>query len=168
LDVIAEVGVGRTTHRAIAARAGVPLGATTYYFPTLGDMVAAGLTEANRALDAELKHWADRLGDGTDLPNRITDLLSEYLHDHTRALTECELYLAAARTDTLRPLARSWLHQLRGLLAPLVGNQSAWAIAALIDGITVQHLATGEPFDRDTAKAAVVALTAADRALGPQ
>jgi TetR/AcrR family transcriptional regulator, regulator of biofilm formation and stress response len=161
LEVIAEVGVGRTTHRAVAARAGVPLGATTYYFPTLADMVAAGLREAGRAFDAEVQRWADYIGDGTDLPDRVTALLSEYLRDHARALTECELYLAAARTNELRPLARSWLHQIRGMLAPLVGSQAAWSIAALIDGITLQHLATGESLDRDAAKAAIAALTTA-------
>ena len=43
---IAEVGVGNVTHRQIAALAGVPLGSTTYYFPTLDDLVAAALREA--------------------------------------------------------------------------------------------------------------------------
>ena len=43
VEVIADVGTGRATHRAIAERAGVPLGSTTYYFPTLDDLVAAAL-----------------------------------------------------------------------------------------------------------------------------
>src|SRR6478735_10340617 len=41
LDVIAEHGVAGTTHRRVAAAAGVPLGSTTYYFADLGDLLRA-------------------------------------------------------------------------------------------------------------------------------
>ena len=39
LDVIAEHGVAGTTHRRVAAAAGVPLGSTTYYFADLADLL---------------------------------------------------------------------------------------------------------------------------------
>src|SRR4051812_7519765 len=57
VEVVAEVGVGRTTHRMVAARAGVPLGATTYYFPTLGDLVAAGLALVSDSIAQDLEQW---------------------------------------------------------------------------------------------------------------
>ena len=41
LEVIAEHGVAGTTHRRVAAAAGVPLGSTTYYFADLGDLLRA-------------------------------------------------------------------------------------------------------------------------------
>ncbi|MFI6821299.1 TetR/AcrR family transcriptional regulator [Micromonospora sp. NPDC050187] len=161
VEVIAEVGIGRTTHRAVAARAGVPLGATTYYFPTLADLVAAGLARAGAELDAELCRWADHLGDGTDLAARLTRLLCGHLADPGRALTEFELYLAAARSPELRPLARSWRDQVRRLLTPMVGDRAAGAVAAFVDGVAVQSLATGEPVDPMAVESAIAALVSA-------
>jgi len=46
IEIVAEMGIGRTTHRAVAARAGLPLGATTYYFPTLDALITAALQKA--------------------------------------------------------------------------------------------------------------------------
>lgn len=158
LEVIAEVGIGRTTHRAVAARADVPLGATTYYFPTLADLIAAGLAYASTDLDRLMRDWADQLGDGTNLPERCTELLAGYLADPARVITEYELFLAAARTPDLRPLADSWLVQIRQILTPLVGEQRAWALAALIDGIALQCLATHSPLDRTATETAIRAL----------
>ena len=40
LEVIAEGGVHRTTHRKIAARAEVPLGSLTYYFDGIADLLS--------------------------------------------------------------------------------------------------------------------------------
>lgn len=66
MEVIAEAGVGRTTHRAVAAKAGLPLGATTYYFPTLDDLIAAGLRHAVDHLQTDLDEWAERLRSAAD------------------------------------------------------------------------------------------------------
>ncbi len=158
------MGIGRTTHRAVAERAGVPLGATTYYFPTLADLVAAALERAHADLGVELRRWADHLGDGAELPARLTRLLCEYLDDRGRSLTEFELYLAAARSPELRGLAVSWLGQIRQVLARIVGDEAARAIAVFVDGVALQHLATGEPVDPAAVEAALAALVNAARA----
>ncbi|MFB9840394.1 TetR/AcrR family transcriptional regulator, partial [Actinoallomurus acaciae] len=47
--LIPEVGVGGLTHRAVAARAGVQLGSTTYHFATLDDLSRAALAHAARS-----------------------------------------------------------------------------------------------------------------------
>ncbi|MEU6074891.1 TetR family transcriptional regulator [Micromonospora sp. NPDC047074] len=158
LRVITEVGIGRTTHRAVAERAGVPLGATTYYFPALTDLVAAGLERASADIAADVQAWADRLGDGTDLPSRLAELVGEYLDDRDRAVTELELYLAAARDPGLRPLARAWLDAIHQVLAPRVGDRAAWRLAVFVDGVVLQHLVTGEPVDVAAVGAAMAAL----------
>src|SRR4051812_49883257 len=97
MEVIAEAGVGRTTHRAVAARAGLPLGATTYYFPTLDDLIAAGLQHASDAMRADLDEWAARLAVAPDLPAELTTLTQEYLADRQQVRIEYELCVAAAR-----------------------------------------------------------------------
>ena len=147
LEVIAEVGVGRTTHRAIAARAGVPLGSTTYYFPTLDDLVAAALEQAAAATRDLLAHWADELAAAADPPSVLAGLVAEYLADRPRALLDCELYLAAARSPALRPLADVWLDGARDLLAPFVDRDRATALVALVDGAMLAGLVRGEQVD---------------------
>lgn len=159
VEVIAEVGVGRATHRAVAARAGVPLGATTYYFPTLADLVAAGLEEIAARVRAEVESWAAEIGDGRDLPAVLTRLVGQNLADRSRALLEYELYLAAARNPQLRDGARAWLDGTRDLLAPITGVAAAHAIAALIDGVILQAVVTGEDFDAVTLELALTALS---------
>jgi TetR/AcrR family transcriptional regulator, regulator of biofilm formation and stress response len=157
-ELIAEVGAGRVTHRAVAARADVPLGATTYYFPTLADLVAAGLEEMSGRLVVWLDEWTRRLDDGAELPRVLAELVEEYLADRRQVLLEYELYLAAARAPELRPLARAWLDGIRELLTPHTGPQAARAIAALVDGVVVQSLVSGEPVDRPALEAATTAL----------
>ena len=155
VDVIAEVGVGRVTHRAVATRAGVPLGATTYYFPTLGDLVGSGLEELAERARVELDGWAAEIGRGGDLPGVLTRLVHEYLSDRSRALLEYELYLAAARNPKLLPLAQIWLKGMRDLLEPVTGAGPAKAVTALLDGILLQAVVTGADLDRDNLRSAL-------------
>jgi DNA-binding transcriptional regulator YbjK len=77
----------------------------------------------------------------------LARLTQDYLTDRPRALLEYELYLAAARSDELRPLARHWLQGLRELLRSTADTPFADGIAALIDGALLQALVTGEPLD---------------------
>ncbi|SNY29515.1 TetR/AcrR family transcriptional regulator [Paractinoplanes atraurantiacus] len=147
VEVIAEVGIGRTTHRAVAARAGLPLGATTYYFPTLDDLIAAGLQRAASDVQDDLELWGARLRAAEDVPTALAELIAGYLADRKRAQIECELYVAAGRDVTLRPLALAWMTGLRGLLEPHLGATAARDLIALVDGVMLQALITGRDVD---------------------
>ncbi|GID73864.1 hypothetical protein Ade02nite_25050 [Paractinoplanes deccanensis] len=160
LEVIAEAGIGRTTHRAVAARAGLPLGATTYYFPTLDDLIAAGLRKAAADLHDDLELWAARLRDTPDVPAALADLIAEYLADRRRAQIECELYVAAGRDAALRPLALAWVDGLRNLLTPHLGETAARDLIALIDGVMLQALITGAEVDAPALTATIRRLAA--------
>lgn len=155
---IAEVGIGNVTHRRIAAVAGVPLGSTTYYFPTLDDLVTAALREATESARAGLEAWAEELTVSRDLPGTVVDLASRYVADRDQALLEYEVYLAAARTPELRPVAHLWIDGLRGICARFAGPDRGFALAALIDGALLQALVTGEPLDEAGLRAGVTAL----------
>ncbi|GAA4687065.1 TetR/AcrR family transcriptional regulator [Phytohabitans rumicis] len=159
LEVIAEAGIGRTTHRAVAARADLPLGATTYYFPTLDDLIAAGLRRATEAVRADLRVWAERLATAPDLPAALARMSAAYLADRRRAQIEYELYVAAARDPVLRPLAREWLRGLRDVLEPHVGAAAARDVCALLDGAMLQALVTGGDLDEKALAEAIRRLT---------
>jgi len=158
IEVIAEVGIGRTTHRAVAARAGLPLGATTYYFPTLDDLIAAGLRKATADLKADLEERAPALRDTHDLPAALTGLALSCLEDRGQAQIEYELFVAAARDPALRPLAETWLTGMTELLDPHVGRTKARMLVALLDGAMLHALVTDTPLDPAPLTAAVRAL----------
>lgn len=160
LEVIAEVGIGRTTHRAVARLAGLPLGTTTYYFPTLDDLIAAALRRATAEVERDVGRWGERLGAAGDVAGALVGLVLAYLSEWRRARVEYELYLAAARDSDLRPLAVAWLVGVREALSPRVGDDAAWAICALLDGVMLQALATGEEPDAARLTAAIRQLSA--------
>jgi TetR/AcrR family transcriptional regulator, regulator of biofilm formation and stress response len=155
---IAEVGVGNVTHRQIAALAGVPLGSTTYYFPTLDDLVTAALREATEYSRAGLEAWAEELVVSRDLPATFIELIRRYLGDRDQALLEYEVCLAAARSPELRPAAQLWIDGLRGICARFAGRERGFALAALLDGYLLQAVVTDEPLDVDGLRAGVEAL----------
>lgn len=161
-QVVAEVGVGRATHRAIAARADVPLGATTYYYPTLEDLVAAGMQCVADDCRRELASWAEVLAGHDDLPQALTECVRDYLQQESRVLLEYELYLAAARNPALRPLVEVWLAGLRDLLVPALGTDGAAVVSALIDGTILQSLVTGGSPDLTRLQATIRMLTQRD------
>jgi DNA-binding transcriptional regulator YbjK len=155
---IAEHGVGNVTHRRIAALAGVPLGSTTYYFPTLDDLIAVALREATEYARAGLEAWAEELTVSRDLPATFVDLALRYLEDRGQALLEYEVCLAAARTPELRPAARLWIDGLRGICARFAGPERGFALAALLDGCLLQALVSDGPLDTEGLRAGVAAL----------
>ena len=155
---IAEHGVGNVTHRRIAALAGVPLGSTTYYFPTLDDLVAAALREATEYSRAGLEAWAEELVVSRDVPATFIELMRRYLGDRDQALLEYEVCLAAARSPELRPAAQLWIDGLRGICARFAGRERGFALAALLDGYLLQAVVTDEPLDVDGLRAGVEAL----------
>ncbi|MGK5681095.1 TetR/AcrR family transcriptional regulator [Actinoplanes sp. URMC 104] len=161
LEVISESGIGRTTHRAVAARADLPLGATTYYFPTLDDLIAAGLQLAAADQQADLAIWAERLRGTDDVPAAVAGLIAEYVTDRQRAQMECELYVAAGRDPALRPLATAWLTGMHDLLEPHFGAAATRDLVALFDGVTLQALITGRDVDAGALTATIRRLTAA-------
>lgn len=152
---IAEVGVGNVTHRQIARLAGVPLGSTTYYFPTLDDLVTAALREAIEYARADLEAWAEELTVSRDVVGTFVDVAIRYMSDRDQVLLEYELYLAAARSPELRPMARLWIDGLRGICARFAGKDNGFALAALIDGHLMQALVTEEPLDADVFRVGV-------------
>jgi len=148
IESIAEVGIGRTTHRSVATRAGLPLGATTYYFQTLDDLVEAGLRRATESLETQLRAWEHQLRDSAHLAQDLATLAAQRAAEPRQARLEYDLYAAAMRDPRLRPLARRWLDGVRGLLEPRLGGPPAYAVAALLDGAVLRAATTGEPVDR--------------------
>lgn len=161
-ELIPEVGVAGLTHRLVAERAGVPLGATTYYFASLDDLVAETLAYAAEVTTECLRDWAAVLASSTDVAATLASLAGDYLRDRAAMVTWNELYTAAAHTPELRPLARLWSDGLIEVLSAHARPDAARAAAAFLDGVFLHALIGDEALDQAALTRSLATLLAMD------
>lgn len=154
LDAIGQTGVEGVTHRAIAARAGVPLGSLAYYFPAKDDLLREALVLFVDEEVARLEALGAQLAAARLAPREIAEAFAAELEGND-PVAQFELYLEASRTPALRPVAAACLDAYRrcaemalraaGAPAP---ERSAALFVALVDGLSLQrHAAPGQTDD---------------------
>jgi DNA-binding transcriptional regulator YbjK len=168
LDVIAGHGADGVTHRAVAAAAGVPLSATTYWFSSRDELLEetlrfAAQEEVDRferlvvelaTRELELGEWAEALA---------AALAGELETHRTRHLALFELALEAARRPALRPEAeqvRAMHLRLAELGARAAGSDDPAAdapiIVAAMTGLVFGELSGPTPgFEQELLKPAL-------------
>lgn len=134
-ELIVEVGADGVTHRMVAARAGVPLGATTQYFDTLDDLRSAALRALADEVDARLDGVRIALAQRGVSPAVIADLITEGLEDARAVKADRAVVTAAIHDPRLRKLARHLSEQLVSFLEPAYGYDRATAAMIFIDGV---------------------------------
>ena len=150
LDVIAERGVGGTTHRAVAQAADVPVATTTYYFSSLDDLLESALSLYVEDEVARIGTVAERLvaveGDTDEIIRAVAGELAS-----TPPSPQFDLYVEAARRPALRAEVQRSLDAYRGLAEGLLRHvgardpeAAAPLVVALLDGFAVQHVAIGD------------------------
>ncbi|MFG2572082.1 TetR/AcrR family transcriptional regulator [Streptomyces sp. NPDC048481] len=156
IRVVGAKGLAGLSHRTVAAEADVPLGSTTYHFATLDELMTAALRQAGEGFAKAVAARGRLAGAGADLPAELAGLLGEWLAgDRTGVELEYELYLAALRRPALRPVAAEWADDTAALLARHTDPLTARALVALMDGICLQVLLTGVPYDEEYARQAL-------------
>jgi DNA-binding transcriptional regulator YbjK len=110
----AEVGAGAVTHRAVAARAGVPLSTTSYFFDSIDDLVteALRLGAQGRAVEFDVAEAAtERVLDSS--VEEVVDAIAERALERDRASEagQIEFFLAAGRQPELRDEATEIVHR---------------------------------------------------------
>ena len=153
IRVVGDKGLAGLSHRSVAAEADVPLGSTTYHFKTLDELMVAALRQANEGF-AKVVAAHGALADARgDLAADLARILGEWLSgDRTGVELEYELYLAALRRPALRPVAAEWADDLAERLTRRTDRVTARALVALMDGICLQVLLTGAPYDEEYAR----------------
>jgi AcrR family transcriptional regulator len=170
VELLTEGGFAAVSHRAVAERAGLPLAATTYYFRSRDDLIAAAFElMVDRDLAATRERFTARVGQlgvtagddtggaglhrrlGESAPHISAPVVAEALatallpHDETerrRHLALWELYLRAGRDPALRPLARVWSDRCRATTTELlsIAGYPAGAAAVRLLGAAVDGL----------------------------
>jgi DNA-binding transcriptional regulator YbjK len=157
LTVIARVGPDNLTHRAVAAEAGLPLAATTYWFSNKEDMVRAAL---EHAAERDIAYWqqlreASKAWTPEALPAQLTKVIEDACTTRREcAVVDCALWLEAVRRPELRDVAQRWLDAYAEIMRAILRNAGAPATAAdadllgsVIDGLIGHQLVATGPFD---------------------
>lgn len=160
LDVIAEAGVAGTSHRKVAAAAGVPLGSMTYHFAGMDELLHEAFTRFARSVsDRFARHMAaaDDLGSAR---RAVTDLITRHtLADQRDLVLTQELYTLAARDPRYRRITNAWMARSRAALEQHFDPATARLLDALIEGLTLHRALATEPHDADTVLDAVDRIT---------
>lgn len=160
IELLAEGGARALTHRAVAARAGLPPASTTYYFDTIQQLTDAALELHVTDRVAELESIvAEALAAG-ETPEEVGAAVAVSLVDRAADMLvgQFELYLEASRNPALQPtvgeaLAASEQFAARALkaLGARDPEASAPAFLALVDGFALHRLGRPRPRDEEIA-----------------
>lgn len=170
LRIIGRAGVDHVTHRAVAAEAGLSVGAITHHFKTRDAMVDAALQFALTREVRRLHALALNLqGNAFDVDAWIGSLVDWYAKDlkanGDMHIACYEAFLAAARTAQHRPIVLKWFETWRQSAALALSAAGSAAprrdaevfVSALI-GIVLQQLAAPRRGFAGEAKVALSAL----------
>lgn len=163
LDVIAESGVAGTSHRKVAAAAGVPLGSMTYHFDGMDDLLREAFERfATTVSDAFEREMAAAAGPEAARDAIVTIITRTVFGTQRDLVLSHELYTLAARSPEFRRLTNAWMARSRAALERHFDPVTARMLDALIEGLTIHRALDTEPQDPGLVEQAV------DRILTPR
>lgn len=164
LDLIAEEGIARVSHRKIATRAGVPLGSMTYHFSGIEELLREAFGRFTDHIVAVFDAYLGAAADRDEARAAVADLVHELSEGSQRdlILTQ-ELYTLAARQPAYRELTHEWMRRSRVHLEKHFDPDTARQLDALIEGLTLHRALAREPHGRALTLEAVARVTTTDR-----
>jgi DNA-binding transcriptional regulator YbjK len=166
--LVAAEGPDGVSHRAVAAAAGVPLAATTYYFGSLDDLLVAAVQRAADDELAPITELVAALPRRASSADRVAGIVLDVVLGPDR-LEDADLqahyerFLAGGRHPSLRPVLQQARRRVDALLTEALercghtGTDTAHLVAVL-DGTAISALVEGDGHARVRARAAVAAL----------
>lgn len=178
IDLFAEGGARAITHRAVAARAGLPSATTTYYFESIDELIREALSAHVIRWSSELDALASiEMSTAVSLDDTAAFISAVFADRGPEvAALELSIFLAAARDPQLHDVAGAGLRALERLADALLrqlGLSDAADVAApmvaLIAG-TAMRRQSGVYSEQEEARFLAVSLRAivAAHALGPE
>lgn len=159
-ELVVENGAASLTHRAVAARAGVPLGSTTQHFASIDEIREAALQLLADEIDESLARMEVYIDSVRDNLDPLIDEFCYFLRDPRAVNADIALMTTATTDPHLRALALRWTDRLIEMLARTLGKERATAIATYYDGVTIHAGLHEQPIDRETIKRTIQALIA--------
>lgn len=161
-DLILQIGVDALSHRKVAARARVPLGATTQYFATLDDLRDAALA----ALACEVENHVEAIRAAVVAGGVTAAGLARVIHagltQVSAARADRAIVTAAVYDPRVCEIARLWSDKLAGFIEPVHGAQRARAAAVFIDGVIWHAKIFDEPLPEEVIRDALAGILTAN------
>ncbi len=153
LAVIERDGISGVTHRSVTGEAGLPASSAAYHFASINDLLEQALLWA----DHQAAEALSRIKSDPDPVAAFSRwLVRDFTEQRARLIAEYELFLYAARVETMRPAAGRWLADLRELVSGWTTDARATGtISAYVDGLLLQSLVSGAPPDADAVEATI-------------
>lgn len=150
LDVIAQYGVAGTTHRRVAEAADVPLGAMTYYFKGMDDLLQQAFTRLAETMSLEFQQHLAAATTREQACQVIIDWACDGLWTNERNLVLIfELSALAARRPNMRPLVQRWMGVTADYLHRYFSPTEAKLLDAFIDGLLIRNIVSPDNISRE-------------------
>ncbi len=157
LRVIGEHGVEAVSNRRLAREAGVALGSLTYHFPSQTELLRESLMLYVNEEVARLNAIAEAIRDAEPTLEQVIAEAEKIFVSYTygpEQIAEFELHLQAARDEELREASRRCYEAYDGVaMAALEAlgfpatEMHARVVVALVNGVAMRYLGTGERDD---------------------
>ncbi|QXJ24944.1 TetR family transcriptional regulator [Actinomadura graeca] len=163
LRLIGEQGIGAVTNRAVAREAGVSLGSLTYHFPSQDDLLREALRAFVDDEIARITAHVAALADSGIGPDQAADQVERAVAGFAHGpeqVANLELHLHAARDPGIRDASTRSVAAYDRLAAAVLtdlgipdADRHAPAVVAMLYGLAVRRLATGDTAATGTADA---------------
>lgn len=161
LDVISRAGVAGTSHRKVAAEAGVPLGAMTYYFGNMDELLQEAFTRFAETISERFERRMAAAPDATAAREAVIAIILEDVFGDDRELVlSHELYTLAARQPAYRSITTAWMERSRAALERHFDPATARMLDALIEGLTIHRALDSHRRDNRDVELAVMRIVA--------
>ncbi|GAA1628097.1 TetR/AcrR family transcriptional regulator [Leucobacter chromiireducens] len=167
-ELAAEHGPAALTHRAIAARAGVPLGSTTQHFASIDELRDAALQQLAEEIDESLAAIEPFAADFARDPSRAAAEVLTFLQDRRAVLSDIALMTSGTTDPRLRALALRWNDRLIEMLTEPIGAEAALALSVYLDGATIHAGLHDEPLSHAHLTRVFHALVGGDAPADPE
>jgi len=150
IALIGERGLGAVTHRAVAAKAGLPGSTTSYFFASIDELILEAMRRVADTAIEQLNAVTEQAVAGHTDPRQAIEQLVAVLLEEPEAWTiaQFETYLEAARRPELRPEIERVLDAFEELVRVTLRSLGAdptpaatRAFVALADGFALHRLA---------------------------
>lgn len=162
LDVIAECGLHRASHRRIADAAGVSQGSLTYYYAGIDDIYAQAFRRLSEQMSLRYEQAMDSAPDSHAAAAAVAELICGGYAEPRSMVLIFEMYAYANHNDDVAALTAEWTVRSRQSLSRHFSPAACRAIDALVEGWPMHRQFENRDLDRDEVTAVIVAI---DRAL---
>ncbi|HWH25466.1 MAG TPA: TetR family transcriptional regulator [Pseudolysinimonas sp.] len=155
IEVVAEKGIEGVTHRAVAIAAGVPLGATTYYFADKDEIIIEAMRLVDERNVAMVKTiLRDCLERKLDIVETMIELTEELSVRRTELLIVAYRFSLAplnriGLVEASRNVQTHWSSAVEEHVSRLTDVHTARLFLLVLEGIAVRTVSLGERPTRD-------------------